>query len=152
MKTINKTKNIVLLAGICAAVLLAAGCNDDKNVLANTKWKLVGIVNTETGEIKELEPKGEPRDENCYTFIFNANGTFTGHSASNDLMGKYTIDPNTSAIVMSVGVMTERGEVYDGNLYMNCFRTRCSSSIVDGCLRLYYDNQENYLWYKRVAL
>jgi len=67
MKTINKTKNIVLLAGICAAVLLAAGCNDDKNVLANTKWKLVGIVNTETGEIKELEPKD---CEECYTLTF----------------------------------------------------------------------------------
>ena len=67
MKTINKTKKIALLAGICAAVLLAAGCNDDKNVLANTKWKLVGIVNTETGEIRELEPKD---CEECYTLTF----------------------------------------------------------------------------------
>ena len=110
------------------------------------KWKLVGIVNAETGEIKELEPKGEPRDEECYTFIFNANGTLTGQSSTNDLMGKYTINPNT----MSAGAMTERGEVYDGYLYVDCLQTICSFSIVDGCLRLYYDNRENYLSYKRV--
>jgi len=84
MKTINKTKNIALLAGICAAVLLAAGCKNDAEVDGGGgepvlptpqetlvgKWKLAGIVNAETGEIKELEPKD---CEECYTLTIDTN-------------------------------------------------------------------------------
>ena len=41
--------------------------NEDAISLTGTKWKLSGIVNVETGEIKVLEPKD---CEECYTLSF----------------------------------------------------------------------------------
>ena len=74
MKTI---KTFAFLASVCAAVLLVAGCKDDcsecpdpprpETELAGTKWKLVGIVDAETGEIKKMEPRVI---EGAYTLTF----------------------------------------------------------------------------------
>ena len=51
--------------------------------LKGTKWKLAGIVDTETGDLKELEPKD---CDECYTFTFDTDSTAIGWITSNDLI------------------------------------------------------------------
>jgi len=81
MKTIKTIKNLVLLTSTCVAVLLAAGCDKEKEEIEEIiegKWKLAGIIDTETGELlRELEPKD---CEECYTLTFDTEYTAIAHS------------------------------------------------------------------------
>ena len=51
----------------------SSGVNNDGEVsLKGTKWKLAGIVDTRTGDLKVLEPKD---CEECYTLMFDTDFT-----------------------------------------------------------------------------
>jgi len=146
--------------GLCAAVLLAAGCNksespttppDDlppgaqKNELAGTKWKLNGIVDAETGKLTELEP----RDcEECYTLTFETEVTLSAFSTTNELCGNYEANYTTNAIRIINFGGTKRGEMGDGKLYWDIPLTVQSFSLQDGELRLYYNDKKEYLSYE----
>ena len=54
-------------------------CKKEPN-LKDTKWKLAGIINTQTGELKELEPIN---CEDCYTLTFDTNTRARGISMIN---------------------------------------------------------------------
>ena len=159
MKTIKK---LTLFISVCAALLLTAGCNktddgentgnpdpieepkpNEKSIVGN--WKLIGIVDAETGKLTELEPKD---CEKCYTLTFNKDNTYTGSSVGNDLRGGYTINYDESIIkIPSVGG-TKRGEFYDGALYVDILSSVQSFSLQKGELRLYYNEKKEYLSYK----
>ena len=111
--------------------------------LAGTKWKLNGIVNAATGAVTELEPKN---DDRCYLLSFDED-TYTGVSSTNDLMGQYTANFETSSFEIVVGG-TERGEVYDGYLYVDALSSVQSFSLQGNELRLYYNEKKNYLSYR----
>jgi hypothetical protein len=51
--------------------------NENEISLKGTTWKLVGIVNAETGELRELEPK---HCEECYTLTFDTDITAIAQS------------------------------------------------------------------------
>ena len=59
-------------------VMAIAGCNskDDEllSFLKGSKWKLTGIVDTQTDELRVLEPTD---CEECYTLTFITNSTAT---------------------------------------------------------------------------
>jgi len=111
--------------------------------LAGAKWKLNGIVNAETGAVTELDPKN---DDRCYLLSFDED-TYTGVSSTNDLMGKYTADFETSNFEISVGG-THRGEVGDGYLYVDVLSSVQSFSLLGNELRLYYNEKKEYLSYR----
>ena len=110
--------------------------------LAGTKWKLNGIVNAGTGAVTVLAPT----DDRCYLLSFDED-TYTGVSSTNDLMGKYTADFETSVIEMEVGG-TKLGEVGDGYLYVEALLSVQSFSLLGNELRLYYNEKKSYLSYR----
>jgi len=146
-------KPLTLLMGLCAAVLLAVGCDKagDKEKSIIGKWTLVGTVDIETGAITELKPK----DNRCYYLSFNEDNTFSGISSANDLTGEYTANLDDSTIGMAVRVTTNRAEMVDGGLYLEFLRFVQSFSLPSNKeLRLYgTDRQGNdwgkYLLFKR---
>jgi hypothetical protein len=114
--------------------------NEAPNVLMGTKWKLTGIVDTETNEV--IEP--EPADcEKCYTFTFNTDNTASGYSVGNIVIVNLKRAPY-------IGVATE---VYDhkiGNasLFYEAIEQIASYSHEKDELKFYYDNSRNYLLFK----
>jgi len=70
---------VKLLSPICF-FLFCLSCGNknetefDGHSLAGTKWKLAGIVDTDTGILKVLEPKDCAE---CYTFTFDTDSTGT---------------------------------------------------------------------------
>ena len=64
--------------------------------LLNTKWKLIGIFDTETDILMQVL---EPQDCNeCFTFEFNTVSTFKGQTTNNLILGTYEFDLNTRRI------------------------------------------------------
>jgi len=127
-----------------------SACNkEEKDLLINTKWKLVGFVDVEIGEIKEAEPTSV-ECENCYTLTFKKYQKWEGRSSSNSMEGKYKINYNKHNICLfnGKGFMTEVGEFSDGNLYVKSLRQVDFFSIQENELKLYYNNKQNYLLYK----
>ena len=53
--------------------------NEKEQSLANTKWKLVGIMDVNTGILQELEPKD---CEECYSLTFDTDSTVVSLSIS----------------------------------------------------------------------
>ena len=157
----------------CERLTPQTGDNDiektDSNfTLQGTAWKLVGIVDTQTNMLTELEPKN---CEKCYTIEFGTdsfynetswfNGRvnveagwykiFTGTSTSNILSCWYSIDYNTKTFnVYNIGG-TEVCEIDDGNSYRQILLKIQSFTVKDTCpktLYLYYDDGKNYLLFK----
>ena len=78
-------KKIVFL--FLSALLWGFSCQSKQEVevtsLKGTTWKLVGFVDTETGNLKVAEPD----DPRCYILTFDTNSTFSGTSSTNDIYG-----------------------------------------------------------------
>ncbi len=86
--------------------------NDDQSIVGT--WKCIGFGNTETNEIKPIEPQD---CEKCYTITFKENGTFEGKSFINVFSGSYTV--NTREIKIKNTVGTEVGEMGDAGIFIN---------------------------------
>ena len=142
MKTI---KNLTLLMGLFAVVLLAVGCDKagDKEKSIIGKWKLVGIVDIETGTITELKPK----DDRCYYLSFNEDNTFSGISSTNDLTGEYRA--NLDSTIRMTFEETYRAEMGNGRLYLEFLRFVQTFSLPSNKeLRLYGTDREGNDWGK----
>ena len=144
-----KTK-ILFIAGII--LFFAYGYSNSVTVpsLTGVKWKLFGIVDVKTGELKALKSYTvNGKDcEQCYTITFKEDGTFTGFSTTNELYGNYLINYSTHDLKISGLGGTKIGEVGDGYLYKDILRTVQSFDLVENELKLYYNNKSNYLSYK----
>jgi hypothetical protein len=138
MKTILKfTAILLVLAGA-----IACGKDKEKEMvsLKDTKWKLSGIVNIQTGKLKVLEP----RDcEECYTLTFDAEDVACGYSSTNEVLLDISRIP-------PVFGGTKRGEVGNGRLYWDTWPSVTSYTLKDGKLKFFYtkDNKESYLLFK----
>lgn len=115
--------------------------------LQGTKWKLIGIVETEI--LIELEPKDCAE---CYTLTFDTNDTFEGRTTSNIIMGNYEIDYNTQTLRFTNIGGTEVGEVGDGYKYAEILWKIQSfilkKDVHPSMLYLYYNENRNYLLFK----
>jgi len=109
--------------------------------LQGTKWKLAGIVEVQTGEMKELEPK---KCSECYTFTFDTDSTAVGQTVSNDLF--VWLRP-----VLSVASYSKAGELGDGYLFLNIIKTIISYELNKNELKFYYDDGKNYLLFKQIG-
>ena len=112
--------------------------------LINTKWKLNGLVNAETGAVTELEPK---ECKECYTLTFGTDYTGIAFSAEFPVLlnlmdlGDYEI---TDRWLLAP-------ECYGSNLYEEGVEFRKAIMATKFCtatddeLRLYYGDKTSYL-------
>jgi len=109
--------------------------------LRGTTWKLVGIVDVQTSDTTELEPKN---CDHCYWFEFYTDSTARGRSASNSLW--VSLRPN-----VRMGLATEVGEAGDGELFHIIIRTIITYGISENELKFYYNDFKNYLLFKKIG-
>ena len=132
----------VAVATLCIVCLVCCSCqtqNDtDKPMsLKGTKWKLKGIVNTETGTLKVLEPKNCVK---CYTFTFDTDTTALGYSVLNEMFIR-GLNP-----VIIVG--TKVGEEGDAGIYYKALFSVHSCTFNRSELKLFFNNNKEYLLFK----
>jgi len=144
-----------ILKLIAILLMLAGGfssCQDDDyNPLLNTKWKLVGIVDAETGDLRELEPKD---CDDCYTLTFDTDNTFSGRITVNIVLGRYKINYKTDVHSFTAGIATGAIDGGDGYLYGQILVEIQSFTINDTfprILYLHYNNGKNYLKFKEIG-
>ena len=131
------------LVSICVFLLcLSCSNKNEEDVeiksLEGTKWKLAGIVDTETGVLKELEPKD---CTGCYTLIFDTDTTAQGRSSGN-LVIISGLNP------FRFHLMTYAGEYPDGFFYTGAMYSVKSYAYNRNALKFYYDNNKFYLIFK----
>lgn len=133
---------------LITAVMVWSGCEkkENKNPLKNTEWKLVHFVDAENNAKKTPDPDSEK----CYVLRFLEKGdSLTTTSSTNDLIGKYTIDTKTSSILITSLGGTKINEIGDGVLYVKSLITIDKYMIDNDILKLYYNDNKNYLEFKR---
>ena len=120
---------------------------EPSNNLVGTQWKLAGILDTQTGVLKELEPKDCDR---CYTLTFDTDTSFSTYSSSNELGGGYIVDYVKYSYQIIYFGGTKVGEWGDGPLYVDPFWKRDiqSFSYKENELKLFYNENKNYLLFK----
>ena len=90
-----------------AAIVVLGGCEKSKLKLKGTTWKLDGIYNIDTKELKVLAPI---ECEDCYSFTFDTDSTAQGKSTTNKL-GVYLTNP------VGIGIETFIAEIGDGYIF-----------------------------------
>jgi hypothetical protein len=107
--------------------------------LAGTSWKLVGFVNNQTNTIMI---EAEPKCDGCYTLVFNTDSTASGYSIINIIL--LTLRP------ISMCIATDADDSMNGNitLYYEAMKSVKSYSVENDTLKIFYNNNENYLLYK----
>jgi hypothetical protein len=117
--------------------------------LQGTAWQLVGFVDVETGEIKEIDPKEEDRCLYC-TLEFNTDNTFLAFSTANEIWGNYEVDYTTNNFRFVRVWSTLIYEPGDGDRYCEALRIIRSFSTQKNELRLYYNDKKNYLLFRSI--
>jgi hypothetical protein len=139
--------------------------------LEGTKWKLAGIADAETGVLEEIVPRkstvieedgivklidGDPIEcEKCYTLTFVTDTNAYGWSIVNQL-GVVFFDPiqiSSTNIPFSKKPVcggTETGESPQPTRYINTLTDLTSYVYYNNALKLFYNNNKNYLLYKSV--
>ncbi|MDR1161432.1 MAG: hypothetical protein LBK45_03740 [Tannerellaceae bacterium] len=144
---LQKTKHMKIIKYILFCMLFAGvSCLD--NVpggilsLKGTQWKLAGSVNVETGILKEFEPKDCAK---CFTLTFDTDFTAGGVSVINDLRIHLLPKPD-------IVFMTEVGddEIGDAHAYYEAWRTMTSYKIENNDLWFLFNNNTEYLLFKRI--
>ena len=131
-----------------AAVVVLGGCvkKENKNPLVNTEWKLINFVDVANNTKKTPEPDSEK----CYILKFLEKGdSLTAVSSTNNFIGTYTIDTQTHYILITNFCGTKIKELYDGILYVKSLIIVNKYTIDKDILKLYYNDNKNYLEFKR---
>ena len=146
-KLIFKTLPAMLL--LVGAFIVLGGCEkkkENKNTLKNTEWKLVNFVDVANNTNKIPEPNSEM----CYILKFlETADSLTAVSSTNNFIGTYTIDIKTSSISITRLVGTEINEIGDGVSFVKSLNTVDKYMIDNNILKLYYNDNKNYLEFKR---
>jgi hypothetical protein len=116
-------------------------CLNDKMKLTGTKWKLGALVDIQTGESIEPEPK---ECNKCYTLEFDSDTTAIGISVLNELRFIVT------ASNIKVLAMTKIGDGINNNvdLFYDALLTIDTYEYSKDELKIYYDRKNKYLLYK----
>jgi len=117
--------------------------------LLHTKWKLLGIGSVDTEVLQELEPKD---CKDCYTLTFNTDSTFQTIPVLSGALGQFTADYTTH--VFQTSLAYKISETNDGDLYASIFYKKKIQSFLlqENELRLFYNENENYLLFKPAEL
>jgi hypothetical protein len=120
--------------------------------LVGTKWNCEGIMDTETGKLKTLEPK---YNGVSYSIWFDAGKcpnpdcNILCNSSTNELFGYYKVNYATQSISFTIFGGTKVNEIGDGEMWRNIFPTIKSFSLQNDMLHLYFNDQKNYLLFKK---
>ncbi len=135
---------VILLIG---AFIVLSGCEKkNENPLKNTEWKLVNFVDVTNNTKKTPEPDSEM----CYILKFlETADSLTTVSSTNNFIGTYIIDIKTSSILIKKLAGTEINEIGDGSLYVESLNIINKYMKDNDILRLYYNDNKNYLEFKR---
>ena len=137
---------MLLLVGV---FMVLGGCEkkkENKNPLKNTEWKLVNFVDVANNTNKIPEPNSEM----CYILKFlETADSLTAVSSTNNFIGTYTIDIKTSSISITSLGGTKINEIHDGILYVESLIKVNKYAINKDVLKLYYNDNKNYLEFKR---
>jgi len=112
--------------------------------LINTKWKLSGIVDAETGAVTELEPK-ECRE--CYTLSFGTDYT----AIANSIYLPLQLELRNLGVHKILEEILIFKEWYDNISYEETLDFRKAIAEAEACvvtedeLKLYYNDKKNYL-------
>jgi len=152
---LKKTLCFTVITTLCLVVVTlfaVVSCDDKseslpKDTLQGSKWKLVGIGSLDKIALQELEPKN---CEKCYTLTFDTDNAFQTFSSTNELQGTYKANYGTQKIQITDFGGTKRGEIGDGYLYWShdIWHTVQTFSLQDDELRLYYNENRNYLLFR----
>jgi len=137
---------VKLLSPICL-FLFCLSCGNKKETefdgqsLAGTKWKLAGIVDTQTGTLTVLDPKD---CDSCYSFTFDTDSTASGNSITNVLLVRLNAE-------VPIVIATEVADCHIGNcsLFYNAIQLIISYELKNNELKFYYNDNKNYLLFKR---
>ena len=110
--------------------------------LQGTKWKLAGLMDVETGDLRELEPKD---CEECFTFYFYTDSTAQGKSTINWL--RLSLSP-----VVEINILTCVLDAPDGDIYTNTLTLINAYTVNKDSLKLYYNDDKNYLLYRPLTI
>jgi len=125
--------------------------NEDAISLTGTKWKLSGIVNAETGEIKELEPKD---CEECYTITIESNNEANIYNINTSLkLNLSNLNPLSEPIdyMLRCEKYYKDGKDYcDSNDFRLAVISTDSYSFTSNELKLFYIPNYYYLLFKPV--
>ena len=119
--------------------------DEDSLELKGTEWKLIGIVDTQTDILKELEPKD---CDDCYSFTFDTDSTATGNSTSN-ILG-VTLKPVVRVFLMTEALGTDF-YLEDAILFREAIEIIISYERSDNELKFYYNDSKNYLKFKKIG-
>ena len=109
-------------------------------------WKLVGVAETETGNIKVLEP----RDcEDCYTLTFITDSTLLSAATSYSLIRYYTANYEKGYLHFERYTGSTGDETGDGDVWWDFFPIINTFFFQENELRLYISNQKYLLLQKR---
>jgi len=110
--------------------------------LKGTKWKLAGIVDAQTGNLKVLEPQDCDR---CYTLEFETDTSGVGGSVANWLVVRLT--PK-----VAIWCATHLYDTREDSRLFEDFIERLQYYEKRGDKLKFYDNNHNYLLYKLLPL
>jgi len=162
-----------LLVSICVFLFCLSCDKTNEASLTGTSWKLVGAVDsptgnvkTKTGDMKVFKPQNcsdlrtewgenwygpscDSHVERCYTLSFDTNNRITGYASAHDICIDYNIDYEKNKIhIHSIGG-TKAGEWFDdGDLFRGILLIVQSFSFTNRELRLYFNDNKNYLLFK----
>ena len=144
MKTFFLKQIVTLLA----MGIVIAGCNskDDEQPtsLKGTKWKLAGIVNTQTGELRVLEPKD---CEECYTLTFNTNSAATAYNVNRTIQVDILHSCDIDDMLWCERYEKDGKDYCDSDVFRRALAVTKSYTVSSDELQLYYGDNY-YLLFK----
>jgi hypothetical protein len=108
--------------------------------LTGTSWKLAGIVNVETGELRELASKDCAE---CYMLTFH-----TAHEASGGIANIDLSDLRKYMGTDDLWEFPDRATTLDVNHYRSLMISIESFTVTSDELKLFYNNKTEYLLFK----
>jgi hypothetical protein len=133
---------------IVAVTLTSVGCEKNINYdhLNGTKWKLVGIVDVQSGKTTKLEPT-ECRD--CYTLTFDTDYTAVVRSIQSTFkIDLLNLNPDVDIVDM-LKIEFYKGEGYnEGDTFCRAIIRTASYTNENAELKLFDSEQTKYLLFK----
>jgi hypothetical protein len=121
--------------------------------LEGTDWKLAGIVDASTGDVRELEPKD---CATCYTLSFDTDSTAEGKVIVNTINISLADSYANGVLLVKTTKIYLSGEddfylAIEGGIYSYEYLAGWSSGDVSGKKELrFYNKEKDYLLYKLV--
>lgn len=136
MKTTTTTNLVRQALGLLFILLLIVNysCNDvdlDPKLIG-TKWKLEGFGNYQSNNFRMAKPS----EGDSFVLIFDNNRIWNGVTSTNKINGNYIMDGNK--INLSIEIMTEINEFFDGLEYIEAIEDVHSYELLDKKLILNY--------------